>query len=457
MPYLAPLVVNEVAAVAQSDTYTQVLSLVANVPENITVPNDQTGLNKAGFVVFGASVYSDYYARVFTTQEGADRVTNGTFAEYVTNGAFASDTGWTKGTAWSIAGGVAAVSGAQTAATALTQTAALTLLPNYSYTLTYTTALTTHVTNGTFASDTGWTKGAGWSIAAGVASATLSDAALSQSAAVTLVAGRSYTVTFTATQAAGSVVVSIGGTAGTPRSTSATFTEVIVGGATQEIAFTGTGFTGTLDNVIVTALGTITANIGGTNGTGRTTAATFIEAIVTAAAQNITFTADANFVGTIDNVTLSGWVLGTGWTTDGTAAIATGAISTAISQTANPAFPLVVGQAYLLTYTITRSAGTITPSIGGTAGTAVSTSSTVQEIIVAGSTQAISFATSGFTGTLDNVIIQATARVPTGDITTGYAARQNPLGLAIPKNGSYVSIAMPVAGIITASFYQRQN
>ena len=344
MPYLAPLLVNQVAAVAQSETYTQVSSLAASVPENITVPNDQTGLNKAGFVVFGASIYSDYYAKVFNTQEGTDRVTNGTFAEYVTNGAFASDTGWTKGAGWTIAAGVATATGA--ISTALSQTAAITLLAGYTYTITYTVS--------------------------------------------------AYT--------AGTITPSIGGTAGVARSSAATFTETIVAGTTQILAFTGAGFTGSIDNVSVTA-----------------------------------------------------WVLGTGWTTDGTTAIATGAISTAISQTANPLFPLVVGQAYLVTYTITRSAGTITPSLGGTAGTAVSTSSTVQEVIVAGSTQAISFATSGFTGTLDNVIIQATARVPSGDVTTGYAARQNPLGLAIPKDGLYVSVAMPVAGIITASFYQRQN
>ena len=105
------------------------------------------------------------------------------------------------------------------------------------------------VTNGTFASDTGWTKGADWAIAAGVASATLSDAALSQTAGVALLPGYSYLLTFDATRAAGSVVPSVGGTAGTTRSSSATFAETIVAGATQLIEFTGTGFTETIDNV----------------------------------------------------------------------------------------------------------------------------------------------------------------------------------------------------------------
>jgi hypothetical protein len=118
------------------------------------------------------------------------------------------------------------------------------------------TGFLAYVTNGTFATDTAWTKGAGWSIAAGVASATLSSAALSQNSAVTLVAGKSYSITYTITRSAGSVVPSIGGTAGTSRSSSATFTETIIAGATQVLAFTGTGFSGTVDAVSIEPLDT---------------------------------------------------------------------------------------------------------------------------------------------------------------------------------------------------------
>ncbi len=339
MVRLAPLVISQISAVAQSDTYTQAVSLAANVPENITVPTDQNG-KLAGYVVFGAPVASDYYAKVFTSEGGANRVINGTFAEYVTNGAFASDTGWTKGTGWTIATGTAIATGAISTA-------------------------------------------------------------LSQTSAITLIAGYTYTITYTVTRSAGTVTPSIGGTAGTARSSSATFTETIVAGSDQILAFTGAGFTGTVDNVSVTA-----------------------------------------------------WVLGTGWTTDGTTAIATGAISTALSQTVYWGTPLVVGQPYLVTYTITRAAGSITPSLGATAGTARSTSATFSEIIIAGSTQALSFGTSGFTGTVDDVTITAAAAVP-ADNTTGTVARQNPLGLAIPLDGLYVSVVSAGTPVITASFYQR--
>ncbi len=110
------------------------------------------------------------------------------------------------------------------------------------------------VTNGTFATDTAWTKGSGWTIGSGVATATGAiSTAIEQNAAVTLVQGQSYNVTMTITRSAGSLTASVGGTAGTARSANGTYTETIIAGSTQVIAFTGAGFTGTLDNVTVTA------------------------------------------------------------------------------------------------------------------------------------------------------------------------------------------------------------
>lgn len=110
-----------------------------------------------------------------------------------------------------------------------------------------------HATNGTFTTDTGWTKGTGWSIGAGVATATGAiSTAIEQTSAVTMVQGQSYNVTVTVNRSNGGIIPSIGGKAGTERTTSATFTETIIAGSTQVIAFTGNGFTGTIDNVIVT-------------------------------------------------------------------------------------------------------------------------------------------------------------------------------------------------------------
>ena len=323
------------------DHYTLSRLLAANVPELFTIPTDESGL-KAKYVTFGKgqATTDNFYAQVFNEVQATDRATNGTFAEYATNGTFTSDTGWTKGTGWTIAAGVADATGAISTA-------------------------------------------------------------LSQTAAITLIAGYTYTITYDVTRSAGTVTPSIGGTAGTARSSTATFTETIVAGSTQLLAFTGAGFTGTIDNVTVTA-----------------------------------------------------WVLGTGWTTDGSTAIATGAISTDLSQTANAAYPLIEGQTYLCTHTATRSAGDYAMSLGGgTAGATVASSVTTTEVLTAGATQDILFDAALFTGTIDTVTIIPCAKVP-GDNTLGTAPNQNPAGFFLNGNATKISVISAATPIITASFYK---
>jgi hypothetical protein len=113
--------------------------------------------------------------------------------------------------------------------------------------------LGSYISNGTFATDTVWTKGSGWTIGSGVATASGAiSTAISQTATTTVVQGQSYTVTYTITRSAGGLIPSIGGTSGTERTSSGTYTETIIAGSTQTIAFTGNGFTGTLDGVTVT-------------------------------------------------------------------------------------------------------------------------------------------------------------------------------------------------------------
>lgn len=99
----------------------------------------------------------------------------------------------------------------------------------------------------------------------------------------------------------------------------------------------------------------------------------------------------------------SDWTKGTGWTIGSGVATATGAISTSLEQ--NAGITLIEGESYTITMTITRTAGTITPSIGGTDGTARSADGTYTETILAGSDQKIEFAGSGFTGTIDDVSV----------------------------------------------------
>lgn len=111
------------------------------------------------------------------------------------------------------------------------------------------------ITNGTFDTDTVWTKGAGWTITAGTGVATGAiNTAISQTPAPMII-GVSYSITYTITRSAGSLRPSLGGTNGVSRSASGTYTETIVAGSSNQLlSFTGTGFTGTLDNVAVTTL-----------------------------------------------------------------------------------------------------------------------------------------------------------------------------------------------------------
>lgn len=98
------------------------------------------------------------------------------------------------------------------------------------------------------------------------------------------------------------------------------------------------------------------------------------------------------------------WTKGAGWTIGSGVATATGAISTDLSQ----AGVLDGTSSYLVVFTVTRSAGSVTATCGTQAGTARSASGTYAETIVSNGT-GFKFATSGFTGTVDNVFVYRVA------------------------------------------------
>lgn len=120
------------------------------------------------------------------------------------------------------------------------------------------------VTNGSFASDTAWTKGTGWSIAAGVASFTATGSTSDlTSTGLTLTAGGIYAVVATITRSAGTITVNCSG-ATYDISASGTYTLYLTATSASSFKFTaGTTFTGTVDDVSVklattTQTGTVT-------------------------------------------------------------------------------------------------------------------------------------------------------------------------------------------------------
>jgi len=110
------------------------------------------------------------------------------------------------------------------------------------------------VTNGAFASDTSWTKGTGWTIGSGVASSDgtqSADADLTQN--VSAVNGQVYQVIYTISNfSAGNVVAVVGDTEGADTAANVTVTEYITAGAGTDIDIRADlDFIGDIDNVSV--------------------------------------------------------------------------------------------------------------------------------------------------------------------------------------------------------------
>jgi hypothetical protein len=109
------------------------------------------------------------------------------------------------------------------------------------------------VANGDFASATGWTAETGWSIGSGVATKVVSGANANLFQDIGIVAGRTYRVTYTLTYSAGGFQMIIGGTASTVKLASGTYTDYIVAGSSnlRVSAFGNAAFAGTIDNISV--------------------------------------------------------------------------------------------------------------------------------------------------------------------------------------------------------------
>jgi len=111
------------------------------------------------------------------------------------------------------------------------------------------------ISNGDFASSSNWTTGSGWSIS-NTASASSSSASLSQAASPSLIQNDFYLVSFSVTSyTSGSVTPYVGGTAGTARSATGRYSEVIQAGSGADLAFTASSATLSIDDVVCVQIG----------------------------------------------------------------------------------------------------------------------------------------------------------------------------------------------------------
>ncbi len=118
------------------------------------------------------------------------------------------------------------------------------------------------VTNGGFADASSWALGTGWSVGAGVATKTAGTSSdveqASSDVAIPIEAGERYLAIFTITLSAGLIRMDVGGVDGTDRSSSDTYGEEIIAGADGSISIEADiNFAGTVDNVSVTKVSKI--------------------------------------------------------------------------------------------------------------------------------------------------------------------------------------------------------
>lgn len=219
------------------------------------------------------------------------------------------------------------------------------------------------VYNGAFGSSSGW-AGANWTISGGKATHTPgATTALAQTTANSLLAlltFGAYKVTYTISgQTAGTVRVSLGNSNGVVNSTNTTHTEYLRASSGGSIEFKpSTDFDGSIDNVKVEELHTLVLDME--------------ECGAPSASTNVS---NGDFAGAATDWTVDG-----SWTITTAGAEHTPGSTTTLQQAlADLAIPYTKGEVYRIAWTMDSAAGTVTPRLGSTLGTARSGSGGFEE------------------------------------------------------------------------------
>ena len=375
-----------------------------------------------------SALFPQYYSACSTTTGNTWYSTVG--SDVSANGDFSSSTGWTVSPDWNISGGLLNRPAAQDIVTNGDFSSSTGWTMDHGWSIAsgaLTNAPVQIVTNGTFGSTSNWVVGTNWGISSGVLqnspSTSSTTGTTSQTPAAGLIVnGHSYNVVYTLTRSSNSVKERIGGgTYSASHSATGTINETLVAGSGSTIDFTGvTGFKGTIDNLTATDMttvvtqtpstalisghtyqvtftvtartaGSINADVGGTNGTSRSTTGTFTENITAGAGTTVGLETANGFTGSVDDFSVI----------DVTS-------PTSVTRTASPA--LSTSTTYLVTYTISSiSAGSVKSMVGNKTGAVNSTTGTFTDQLKPSSTNGsvIGLQTSnGFVGTIDNFSVQ---------------------------------------------------
>lgn len=243
-------------------------------------------------------------------------------------------------------------------------------------------------TNGDFGASTGWTMLGGYAIGSGTLTRTPPDIAVNG------------TFASTATWSLGSGWSITSGTLTKSSTANSSVTETPSTALVQSAQYVATY------TITARTAGSLRVTVGGTNGTARSATGTYTETITAGTGTTVGVVTADGFRGTVDNVIIR---------------------PLAGSTLRTPSTTLVSGDQYEVTFTVnSRNAGSIRANIGGTTGTARSSTGTFTETITAGSSGTLGFSTTdGFDGTVDNLSVKhitlssAVTRTPSTALVNG--------------------------------------
>ena len=312
------------------------------------------------------------------------------------------------------------------------------------------------VVNGDFATDSDWTHGAGWSISAGALQCSGGGGGAVSTNSATLTIGKTYFVDFTIDAGMTGSASLNAGVAGTARTTAGDFTEVLTAtGTALAVQQRGAGFTGSISIVSVKEA-SHGANVDGVEYFNTLNGNTVTDGAVHYLANG---DVDPDYLGDElvtngDFATDSDWGKGTGWTISGGLASCDGTQGGVTNLSQTLATPSVIGAPCIITFTLSRDAGSITNiAFGGVVDPTNYATDGLKTIYItptAASTTLYFQGNTSFVGSIDNVSIKQaldnTVIEDTGALINSSTAQFAQLPGA---SGDYFSTPDSVANSIT--------
>jgi len=284
------------------------------------------------------------------------------------------------------------------------------------------------VTNGDFATDSDWTKGTGWTISGGKANCDGSQSSQSNLYQTGIVPiNKTYKVTFTIVVTSGNMVLAIGGSNAQPTVSSSgtyTFTSKAAFGDSNLYFSASSVFVGSIDNVSVKEITDADFDFTRTSSATRVNPDYLIETVSINSAnlvQNGNFSElGSQLVVNGDFETDSNWTKGAGWSISNGKAVSNSSTSSIFQSTGSN---YTSGKTYKIVFTVSDYvSGSVRPEITNIAGNNVSSNGTFTQYIVATSSPiGEELKAVNFVGSIDNVSVKQVDPNNNWSLATGWS------------------------------------